>query len=210
MNLLEDELIRTDCGVLSLPETLAALCQDSIRSFPGLRHHQAPVWHAFLVQLSALAVEAAASVEPPSDGAGWRTALRGLTPEWPGDEPWRLVTPADRPSFLQPPVPGGDLTPFRVRINAPDKLDVLVTSKNHDLKAERITHALPDDWIFALVSLQTQEGQMGRGNYGIARMNGGYGSRPFLGIAPEGCKNRSKPAPDFGRKRQVISAESGT
>jgi hypothetical protein len=25
-----------------------------------------------------------------------------------------------------------------------------------------------------------------------------------------GCKNRSKPAPDFGRKRQVISAESGT
>jgi hypothetical protein len=23
------------------------------------------------------------------------------------------------------------------------------------------------------------------------------------------CKNRSKPAPDFGRKRQVISAESG-
>jgi hypothetical protein len=26
----------------------------------------------------------------------------------------------------------------------------------------------------------------------------------------EGCKNRSKPAPDFGRKRQVISAESGT
>jgi hypothetical protein len=25
-----------------------------------------------------------------------------------------------------------------------------------------------------------------------------------------GCKNRSKPAPDFGRRRQVISAESGT
>ena len=23
------------------------------------------------------------------------------------------------------------------------------------------------------------------------------------------CKNRSKPAPDFGRKRQVISVESG-
>jgi CRISPR system Cascade subunit CasA len=97
-----------------------------------------------------------------------------------------LTALADRPAFLQPPVPGGDLAPFRVRINAPDKLDVLVTSKNHDLKAERITHALPDDWIFALVSLQTQEGQMGRGNYGIARMNGGYGSRPFLGVAPEG------------------------
>jgi hypothetical protein len=28
-------------------------------------------------------------------------------------------------------------------------------------------------------------------------------------ICPD-CKNRSKSAPDFGRKRQVISAESGT
>jgi hypothetical protein len=28
--------------------------------------------------------------------------------------------------------------------------------------------------------------------------------------AVKDCKNRSKPAPDFGRKRQVISAESGT
>ena len=186
MNLLEDELIRTDYGELSLPETLAAQCRDGIRSFPGLRHHQAPVWHAFLVQLSALALDAAGCTELPGDSLGWRSALRGLTPDWPGDEPWRLVTPADRPAFLQPPVPGGDLAPFKTRVGAPDKLDVLVTSKNHDLKAERITRARPDDWIFALVSLQTQEGQMGRGNYGIARMNGGYGSRPFLGIAPEG------------------------
>ena len=30
------------------------------------------------------------------------------------------------------------------------------------------------------------------------------------GFATLMCKNRSKPAPDFGRKRQVISAESGT
>jgi CRISPR system Cascade subunit CasA len=96
------------------------------------------------------------------------------------------VTPPDSPAFLQSPVPGGDLTPFKTRVDATDKLDVLVTSTNHDLKAERVTRARPDDWIFALVSLQTQEGQMGRGNYGIARMNGGYGSRPFLGIAPEG------------------------
>jgi hypothetical protein len=40
-------------------------------------------------------------------------------------------------------------------------------------------------------------------------------SRGILGIdtgdwrLPARCKNRSKPAPDFGRKRQVISAESG-
>jgi len=139
-----------------------------------------------LVQVAVLGIEAAECDEPPGDAAGWRRALQALTPDWPGDEPWCLVTSADRPAFLQPPIPGGDLTPFSKRVDAPDALDVLVTSKNHDLKAERITHALPDDWIFALVSLQTQEGQMGRGNYGIARMNGGYGSRPFLGIAPEG------------------------
>jgi CRISPR system Cascade subunit CasA len=199
MNLLEDRLIRTDRGELSLPETLAALCRDGIRSLPGLRHHQAPVWHAFLVQLSALAIEASASAEPPSDAAGWRSALRGLTPDWPGDEPWRLVTPADRPAFLQPPVPGGDLAPFKTRVDAPDALDVLVTSKNHDVKAERITRARPDDWIFALVSLQTQEGQMGRGNYGIARMNGGYGSRPFMGIAPKGG-----PGARFQRDLRVV------
>jgi CRISPR system Cascade subunit CasA len=144
------------------------------------------VWHAFLVQLATLALEMAGSAELPGDAAGWHSALRCLTPDWPEDEPWRLVTPADRPAFFQPPVPGGDLAPFKRRVDAPDALDVLVTSKNHDLKAERIARALPDDWIFALVSLQTQEGQMGRGNYGIARMNGGYGSRPFLGIAPEG------------------------
>jgi len=29
------------------------------------------------------------------------------------------------------------------------------------------------------------------------------------GIRQAVCKNRSKPAPDFGRKRQVISVESG-
>ena len=37
---------------------------------------------------------------------------------------------------------------------------------------------------------------------------------PPLGLSRDllirACKNRSKPAPDFGRKRQVISAESGT
>ena len=34
-------------------------------------------------------------------------------------------------------------------------------------------------------------------------------SPPSNRAAASHCKNRSKPAPDFGRKRQVISAESG-
>jgi CRISPR system Cascade subunit CasA len=199
MNLLEDRLIRTDCGEHSLPEILATLYRDEIRNFPALRHHQVPVWHAFLVQVSVLAIEATTSAEPPSDAAGWRSALRGLTPDWPDDEPWRLVTRADCPAFLQPPIPGSNLAPFKTRVDFADELDILVTSKNHDVKAERLANARPDDWIFALVSLQTQEGQMGRGNYGIARMNGGYGSRPFLGIAPEGG-----PGARFRRDLQVL------
>jgi len=44
--------------------------------------------------------------------------------------------------------------------------------------------AEPEHWIYALVSLQTQEGFLGAGNYGVSRMNGGFASRPGLGIDP--------------------------
>jgi CRISPR system Cascade subunit CasA len=185
-NLLDTALIRTDCGAFTLPELMAQLGREDIRSFPALRHHQAPAWHAFLVQLAFHAIEAAEQEGLPGDPAEWRAILRRLTEDWPDDEPWCLVASRDRPAFLQPAVPATAPDPFRNRVEAPDELDVLVTSKNHDLKAARMFGAAPDDWLFALVSLQTQEGQMGRGNYGIARMNGGYGSRPFLGIAPQG------------------------
>ena len=165
---------------------MARLCRDEIESFPALRHHQAPVWHAFLVQLAFHALDGAERDDLPAAPEEWRATLRSLTEDWPQDEPWCLVAPRDRPAFLQPAVPGDAPDPFKSRVGTPDELDILVTSKNHDLKAARMVHAAPDDWLFALVSLQTQEGQMGRGNYGIARMNGGYGSRPFLGIAPLG------------------------
>jgi CRISPR system Cascade subunit CasA len=185
-NLLDIALIRADRGAFTLPELMARLCRDEIGSFPALRHHQAPAWHAFLVQLAFHGIEVAERDDLPGDSGEWRTVLRRLTEDWPDDEPWCLIAPRDRPAFLQPAVPTGASDPFKNRVEAPDELDVLVTSKNHDLKAARMFCAAPDDWLFALVSLQTQEGQMGRGNYGIARMNGGYGSRPFLGIAPQG------------------------
>jgi CRISPR system Cascade subunit CasA len=185
-NLLDTAVIRTDCGAFSLPELLARLCRDEIGSFPALRHHQAPVWHAFLVQLAFHALDGAERDNLPADPEEWRAALRRLTGDWPEEEPWCLIAPRDRPAFLQPAVPAAAVDPLKSSVGTPDELDILVTSKNHDLKAARMVRAAPDDWLFALVSLQTQEGQMGRGNYGIARMNGGYGSRPFLGIAPQG------------------------
>jgi CRISPR system Cascade subunit CasA len=189
-NLLTDSLIRVvrkDGGtaVLTLPGVYAAMVADDVMTFHALRAHQAPAWHVFLVQLAVLACENAGISQCPGAEAGeWARLLGRLTSDWPDDEPWRLVTGSDAPAFLQPASPANGLADYRQTASAPDTLDLLVNSKNHDFKAERMARAAPDDWIFALISLQTQEGFLGRGNYGIARMNGGFGSRPFLGLAP--------------------------
>ena len=61
-----------------------------------------------------------------------------------------------------------------------------MTSKNHDLKSAVGRNGHADDWMFALITLQTMEGFLGAGNYGISRMNGGLGSRPAVSLAPMG------------------------
>lgn len=63
---------------------------------------------------------------------------------------------------------------------------MLITAKNHDLKTARMRRSTAQDWLFALVSLQTQDGYAGRSNYGISRMNGGFASRPAVGLVPRG------------------------
>ena len=87
---------------------------------------------------------------------------------------------------MQSPVPGCAIGSWKNRLEAADELDMLVTSKNHDLKAARMRRAEADDWLMALISLQTQEGFLGAGNYGISRMNGGFASRPAIGVVPKG------------------------
>ena len=137
----------------------------------------------FLVQLAALALWKSEHDEPPINPEQWATTLRLLTPNHEDDTPWTLAV-ADRrkPAFLQPQVPNEPLKWSSVR--TPDALDMLITSRNHDLKQEVAKRASAEDWIFALVSLQTAEGFGGRTRYGIARMNGGHSSRPMLGLAP--------------------------
>ena len=171
-NLLSDLLFRVRrpdkrLKMLSLPEVLVELGRaagaETIESFVGLRPHQQPAWHAFLVQLGAIALGHAGLTAPPNDAkagdwAGW---LRALTPGWPHDAPWCLIAPPIVPAFLQPPVPDGDLSAFKGQIGTPDALDMLITAKNHDLKSAVMVRADPDDWIYALVSLQTQEGYLG-------------------------------------------------
>lgn len=191
LNILTEPLIRIaqtggPAEFLSLPQVYAALMADEVDAFPALRPHQRHAWHAFLVQLGAMAIHRAGLSEPPGDADEWQSLIRGLTPDWPGDEPWRLVVDdITKPAFMQPPASSQEREKeYKSEESTPDELDMLVTSKNHDLKSSVATQAGIDDWIFALVTLQTMEGYGGVGNHGISRMNGGLGNRPAFSLAP--------------------------
>lgn len=190
-SLLDDNLfrIRRPDGTrsdVSLPEVLSRLATDDIASFEALQSHQQQPWYSLLVQLGALVRARTAHDQLPDMPRDWHTALRALSG---GDaQAWQLVTddPA-QPAFMQPPIPEGslDAASYKDDRPTPDQLDMLITSKNHDVKAFRITTPRPEHWIYALVTLQTMEGYLGLGNYGIVRMNGGLGNRPLVGLSPD-------------------------
>lgn len=189
-NILDEPTIRvrTRAGErrASLPETFALLMRDEVEAFPALRPHQRHALHAFLVQLGAMALQRAGESEPPTDAPKWQALIRGLTPNFPADEPWQLVVDdITKPAFMQPPARAAERErDYKNEVLTPDELDMLVTAKNHDLKMSVASNGGADDWLFALISLQTMEGFAGSGNYGISRMNGGLGSRPAFSLAP--------------------------
>jgi CRISPR system Cascade subunit CasA len=91
-NLLTEPLIyAAPCGRKTLPGLLAALSRDEVECFPALRPHQGPAWHMFLVQLAALALHRAGVGEFSTEECDWANTLRGLTPDFADDEPWRHV-----------------------------------------------------------------------------------------------------------------------
>ena len=172
---------------LSLPGLYAAAMRDEIDGFAGIRPHQWMPFHAFLAHVGALALLASRQSTPPDDEHSWSALLRGLTSTFPGDEPWTIVVQdVSKPALLQPPIPEGKIEALEFIERTPDALDYLVTAKNHDVKAARIDRASAEQWFYALIALQTMEGFFGRGNYGISRMNSGFGSRPLVGLAPAG------------------------
>lgn len=137
----------------------------------------------FVVMLAALALWRAERNDLPETEEEWRDLLLALTS---GDAaPWALIAADERAAFLQPAVPeGGKPSRQWAVVRTPDALDMLITSRNHDLKQNIARQAEPEDWVYALISLQTGEGYGGAGNHGILRMNGGSSSRPMLGLAP--------------------------
>lgn len=209
LNLLTDPLIQSDRGRHSLPGLMAAMARGEVAAFPALRPHQRPAWHMFLAQLATLALAAAGRRDLPEAEADWAAALRALTPGHPDDAPWHLVVEdRSKPAFLQPADPGGLKWSD---VPTPDALDMLITARNHDLKTRVAQEAAPQDWIFALVSVQTMEGFGGAGNYGIARMNGGSSSRVVLSVAPaDDASSVIDPSRWWGRDvRRLLAARAG-
>ncbi len=188
-NILTERLIRMDKSdgsrvAASLPEVYAALMADEVEAFPALRPHQRHALHAFLVQLGAMAMHEAGLTEPPVVSGHWRRIIRGLTPGWPCDEPWQLVVcDITKPAFMQPPASSKELEKdYKNSVGTPDELDMLVTSKNHDVKSEVAGEVQTDDWAFVIITLQTMAGYDGAGNYGISRMPSGYGNRSAFSL----------------------------
>jgi len=166
---------------LSLPALLAALGNDQVESLPGLQRHQEDAFHIFLCYLAGAVLARAGQTEPIQSEAFWREGLLALAG---GDEnAWTLVVEdPTQPAFLQAPVPKkADFGAFKPKAETPDELDVLQVTKNHDVKAQRARVAEAENWAYSLISLQTMTGLMGRGNYGISRMNSGTGSRLRVG-----------------------------
>jgi CRISPR system Cascade subunit CasA len=175
-----------ESAVTNLPEIFSGLLGETIVSFEALQPHQQQAWFSFLVQLAAMAVARENDGEIPATPDHWRKLLKNLADG--SEAAWHLVVDdVSQPAFMQPPVPEGSLkkAKYSSDIHTPDELDMLVTSKNHDLKGNRILRPDPEHWLYALLTLQTMEGFLGRGNYGIIRMNGGFGNRPLVGLSPD-------------------------
>ncbi len=216
-SLLDDRLLnyrKSNTGertAATLPELFVAMAKDEVRDFPALRPHQRHPWHAFLVQLAAIALHRAGQAAPFGTAGEWRSALLALSPDDPDGAAWCLVSPVDRPAFMQAPEPSGSISAWKNVCTAADELDMLVTSKNHDLKARRMLASTPEDWVYALISLQTQEGFLGAGNYGISRMSDGHGNRWGIGIHPNGGwgKRWDRDLQALSAQRTVVAQDHG-
>jgi CRISPR system Cascade subunit CasA len=198
-DLLTDPLIGVRTATrehrISLPDLLASLSAGEVEGYTGLRAHQADPWHVFLVQLAASIQARHPTALLPTDPGYWRDGMQDLADGM--QTAWHLIVEdVTKPAFLQHPWKGweteaGDYgvktargqNVYDAKASTPDELDVLVTSKNHDVKMARVGAESIEAWLYALLLMQTTSGFLGQGNYGILRMNGGFASRSIVSSA---------------------------
>lgn len=189
MNLLLEPLFRVRLSEqttrASLPDLLALLGEDRVDSLPGLQRHQEDAFHIFLCYLAGAVLDRHGQSDPRQSAEFWLDGIRAFTRSegCDNDDAWTLVVEdPTRPAFLQPPAPSRAVftREYKPKAATPDALDVLQTAKNHDVKATRGDRREAEAWCYALLTLQSQIGFLGAGNQGIARMNGGFGSRPCV------------------------------
>jgi len=236
MNLLTDPLFRLDTASgrerRDLPGLLEALGRDEVESLMAALTHQEEAIHVFLSGLAAAVLARDGRDDPVQKDNYWREAIRRLTRAdgCEDDSAWTLVV-ADhtRPAFLQPPrvLPRpndkADTVPndkkdtekapaYVLKAMTPDELDRLPTPKNHAIKGARIEQAEADDWIYALISLQTMSGVYGVGTHGITRMNSGFGSRAVVSVdttARLGARWRDHTTRLLGLRQQLLQGVWG-
>jgi CRISPR system Cascade subunit CasA len=203
LDLLKDELIgvRTARGtrMVSLPGLLALLCRGEVEGYTGLRPHQADPWHVFLVQIAASVLARAPRDPPPGEEGFWREGLLDLADGQA--TAWELVVEdPTKPAFMQHPWRDQDeKKAFKPKASTPDELDILVTAKDHDVKAARVSPDQPEAWLFSLLTYQTMSGFLGAGNFGIVRMNGGFASRPIVSLV-----SSLDPSPRFREELSIL------
>ncbi len=172
--------------LLTLPQLLHALWHDDTLDWVDVRPHQRQAWHLFLVQLATLGASQATCAPEDLDEDGWRDALLALAH---GEESaWHLVVePGSREQGFMQPAMGTHIEPsdYKKVLLLPAELDVLIDTKNQDNKRPLHKVSRPIDWLLALITLQTTQGVFGAGNYGVARINGGYGHRPYVTLLPK-------------------------
>ena len=171
-------------SMTTLPGILSRLASGELGDFPRLRTHQLHPWCMFLTQLAAITLHRAGKTDPGLSVDEWRELLLKLTDG--AHEPWTLVVEDLRqPAFFQSPVPENSLDDWKGVAETPDDIDVLVTAKGHDVKTALMRSYEPETWVYALTTLQTMQGFPGRGYNRVARMNGGYGNRPRVGLSAD-------------------------
>jgi CRISPR system Cascade subunit CasA len=185
MNILEDCVFEVsgpqgETATKTLPGLVAGICDGTVAELPGLRFHQRAALHTFLAQLAAGTACRVCGGILPKDEAGWRDAFLRVSAGDPA--PWDLIPKGDdKAGFMQPVLSPEDLAGMKT-FRSPQEMDVLVASKNFVIKSHVIRDPEPQDWIFALISRQTFGTYDGRENFGIARTNGGSGSRSFWSL----------------------------